>query len=220
MITISCPESLKSQFYQRIKEWKQERSDWTNTISRSKSKGDEKMGEVIDFEDEVLDEEESYMGSVNHSLVQVMIASLLVNYERFTVLTELSLDISQHDLSKYSIKAKNEIKPDICVYSNEIGFQEFDIVKMTEMPLLAIEILSPNQGTKELKDKMNVASSVTSFRAYFDLGVKSCWLVIPDAQLISVYAKQGGFRNFDMRDTEVVDEVMDIHLPIAKVFMR
>jgi len=157
------------------------------------------------------DDEESYMGSVNHSLAQVMIASLLVNDERFTVLTELSLDISQHDLSEYSIKAKDELKPDICVYSSEIGFQEFDIVKMTEMPLLAIEILSPTQGTKELKDKI---------RAYFDLGVKSCWLVIPDAQLISVYAKQGGFRNFDMRDTEVIDEVVDVRLPIAKVFGR
>jgi Uma2 family endonuclease len=151
------------------------------------------------------------MGSLNHSLAQVMIASLLVLDERFTVFTELSLDIKQHDLSKYDIKAKDEIKPDICLYSNEIGFQEFDILKMTEMPLLAIEILSPSQASKELKDNI---------RAYFDLGVKSCWLVIPDAQLISIYAKQGGFRNFDMRDTEVIDEVMDIHLPIQKVFGR
>ncbi len=159
---------------------------------------------------ELLEDEESDIGSVNHSLTQVMIASLLVNDERFSVLTELSLDISQHDLSKYGIKARDEIKPDICVYSNKIGFQEFDILKMTEMPLLAIEILSPSQGPKELKDKI---------RAYFDLGIKSCWLVIPDAQLISVYAKQGGFRNFDVQhDSELFDEVMDIHLPIAKVF--
>jgi len=167
------------------------------------------MGEVIEFENEVLDKEESDMGSINHSLAQVMIASLLVNDERFTILTELSLDISQHDFSKYGVKAKDEIKPDVCVYSNEIGYQESDIVRMTEMPLLAIEILSPTQGTKELKDKIH---------AYFDLGIKSCWLVIPDIQLISVYEKSGKFKNFDMSDTEVIDEVMDIHLPIQKVF--
>ncbi len=155
--------------------------------------------------------EDAIMGSVNHSLIQAMITSLLVNDERFTVFTELSLDVKPHDLSKYDIKAKDELKPDICWYSNEIGFQEFDILKMTEMPLLAIEILSPSQDTKELKDKI---------RAYFDLGVKSCWLVIPDVQLISIYAKQSGFKNFDMRDTEVIDEVMDIHLPIQKVFKR
>jgi len=166
------------------------------------------MGEIIEFEDEVIDDEESDMGSINHSLAQVMIASLLVNDERFTVLTELSLDISQHDFSKYGVKAK-ELKPDVCIYSNEVGYQESDIIKMTDMPLLAIEILSPTQGTKELKDKIH---------AYFDLGVKSCWLVIPDVKLISVYAKEGGFKNFDMSDTEVIDEVMDIRLPIQNVF--
>ncbi len=69
--------------------------------------------------------------------------------------------------------------------------------------------LCPPYFTKELKDKIH---------AYFDLGVRSCWLVIPDAQLISVYAKQGEFKNFDLRDTEVVDEVMDIHLSIQKLF--
>ncbi|OAD21500.1 hypothetical protein THIOM_002725 [Candidatus Thiomargarita nelsonii] len=37
--------------------------------------------------------------------------------------------------------------------------------------------------------------------AYFDLGVKSSWLVIPYVQLITVYAKPG--QNFDVQhDTE------------------
>jgi len=150
------------------------------------------------------------MGSYNHSWVQAALTSLLWNDERFTILTELSLDISQCDFTQYGVKAKDELKPDICAYPSENGFQEFDIIKMTNMPLLVIEILSPSQGTKELKDKV---------RAYFDLGVKSSWLVIPDVQLITVYAKPGQFKNFDVQhDTEVVDEVMDIHLPIAKVF--
>jgi len=164
------------------------------------------------FEDDVLDDEGSNMGSVNHSLTQAKITGLLVNDERFSVMTELSLDINQYDFSKYNIKAKDEVKPDICVYPSEVGLLESDLVKMTEMPLLAVEILSPSQGTKELKDKIQV---------YFELGVKSCWLVIPDVQLISVYAKQGQFKNFDVQhDTEVIDEVMDIHLPIAKVFRK
>jgi Uma2 family endonuclease len=164
---------------------------------------------VLFGENEVFENEGIDMGSINHSLTQAKLTSLLDDDERFTVLTELSLDISQYDFSKYGIKAKEEVKPDICMYSNDIGFQKFDIVRMTEMPLLVIEILSPSQGPKELKDKI---------RVYFDLGVKSCWLVIPDAQLISVYTKQGDFTNFDMRDNEVVDEIMDIHLPIPKIF--
>jgi Uma2 family endonuclease len=166
------------------------------------------MSELFD-ENEVFENKDINMGSVNHSIAQVKLASLLDGDDRFTVLTELSLDISQYDFSQYGVKAKDEVKPDVCVYSNEIGYQESDIIRMVDMPLLAIEILSPSQGTKELKDKIH---------AYFDLGVKSCWLVIPDAQLISVYAKQGDFTNFDMRDNEVVDEVMDIHLPIPKIF--
>jgi len=164
---------------------------------------------VLFGENEVFENEGVDMGSINHSLTQAKLTCLLGTDERFTVLTELSLDISKYDFSKYGIKAKEEVKPDVCMYSNDIGFQKFDIVRMTEMPLLVIEILSPSQGPKELKDKI---------RVYFDLGVKSCWLVIPDAQLISVYTKQGDFTNFDMRDNEVVDEVMDIHLPVQKIF--
>jgi Uma2 family endonuclease len=166
------------------------------------------MSEFFD-ENEVFENEGVDMGSINHSITQAKLACLLGIDERFTVMTELSLDISQHDISQYGVKAKDEVKPDVCVYSNEIGYQESDIIRMVDMPLLAIEILSPSQGTKELKDKIH---------AYFDLGVKSCWLVIPDIQLISVHTKQGSFTNFDRSDNEVVDKVMDIHLSIPKIF--
>ncbi len=166
------------------------------------------MSELFD-ENEVFENEGVDMGSINHSITQAKLTYLLSADERFTVMTELSLDISQHDISKYGVKAKDEIKPDVCVYSNEIGYQESDILRMINMPLLAIEILSPSQGIKELKDKIH---------AYFNLGVKSCWLVIPDVQLITVYSKQGDFTNFDISDNKVVDEVMDIHLPISKIF--
>jgi len=168
------------------------------------------MSELLD--DEVFDNEVLDMGSLNHSLAQARLTSLLDDDERFTVLTELSLDISEYDFSKYGIKAKDEVKPDVCLYSNNVDFQDLDIVKMSEPPSLAIEILSPSQGTKELKEKIYV---------YFELGVKSCWLVVPDAKLISVYAKPGQFKNFDeQHDNELLDEVMDIHLPIKKVFRK
>jgi len=169
------------------------------------------MGEVIDFEDEVLDDEGSDMGSVNHGITQARLAAALIDDERFSVITELSLDISQHDLSQYGIKAKDEIKPDVCLYPSSIDLQEFDVVKMTDMPLLAIEILSPSQGIPELKRKIH---------AFFELGVKSCWLVIPDVKTIYVYSQPTEYGIFAMDDTEVNDEVMDIHLPIAKVFRK
>ena len=166
------------------------------------------MSELLD--DEVLEDGESDMGSVNHGITQARLAAALIDDERFSVITELSLDISQHDLSQYGIKAKDEIKPDVCLYPNSIGLQELDVVKMTDMPLLAIEILSPSQGIPELKRKIH---------AFFELGVKSCWLVVPDVKLISVYTEPGQFKNFDeQHDSELFDDIMDIHLPIAKVF--
>jgi len=165
------------------------------------------MSELLD--NDVL--EESDMGSLNHSITQVRIASLLDDDERFTVLTELSLDISQHDFSKYGIKAKDEIKPDICLYSNTMDLQDIDILKMTEMPLLAIEILSPSQSLETLKNKLY---------AYFKLGVKSCWLALPSIETIDVYSQPKQHKTFDISDTEVIDEVMDLHLPIAKVFRK
>jgi len=168
------------------------------------------MSEVLNFEDDMLKDKEAGMGSLYHSATQAKLTCLLGVDERFTVMTELSLDISQHDFSQYGIKDKDELKPDVCLYPSDIGFPDRDIIKMTDMPLLVVEILSPSQGTKELKDKLY---------AYFDLGVKSCWLVIPDIQLITVYAKPGQFKNFDVQhDTELVDEILDMHLPIANVF--
>jgi Uma2 family endonuclease len=167
------------------------------------------MNELL--EDEVLDDEDSDMGSINHSIAQVRIASLLNNDERFTVMTELSLALSEQDFSRYGIKAKDEIKPDICLYPNTIDWQDIDILKMTEMPLLAIEILSPSQSLETLKNKVY---------AYFALGVKSCWLAIPSIEAIDIYSQPKQHRTFTMNDTEVIDEPLDIHLPIQKLFKR
>ncbi len=51
---------------------------------------------------------EDEMGSLNHSTVQANLAFLLKLSKKFAVMTELSLDISQHDLSKYDLDAKEE----------------------------------------------------------------------------------------------------------------
>ncbi|MDM8560222.1 Uma2 family endonuclease [Candidatus Parabeggiatoa sp. HSG14] len=167
------------------------------------------MSELL--EDEILESGDSNIGSINHSITQVRIASLLNSDERFTVMTELSLDINQQDFSQYGIKAKDEIKPDICLYPNTIDWQDIDIPKMIEMPLLAIEILSPSQSLEILKNKVY---------AYFSLGVKSCWLAIPSIEAIDIYSQPKQHRTFTMNDTEVVDELLEIHLPIQKVFRK
>lgn len=80
-------------------------------------------------------------GSLNHSAIQVNLAFLLKKLGAFSVYTELSLDTSTLDKTKY--KFKEEIKPDVCIYPKRGLSRPYDILKMTEMPILAIEILSP-----------------------------------------------------------------------------
>jgi Uma2 family endonuclease len=93
------------------------------------------------------------VGSLNHSIAQARLTGLLSNDERFTLAVELSLDISQIDMSQFGIKAKEELKPNVCCYPNSVGFKSDDILKMSEMPLLAIEILSPKQTIDDILAK-------------------------------------------------------------------
>ncbi|OAD19347.1 hypothetical protein THIOM_005024, partial [Candidatus Thiomargarita nelsonii] len=60
------------------------------------------MSEAIELDEY---QEESEMGSVNHSLAQGKLTGLLINDERFTVMPELSLDVSQRDLNPFGLKA-------------------------------------------------------------------------------------------------------------------
>ena len=140
----------------------------------------------------------------------------VINDDRFAVITELSLDTSQIDLSQFGLK--NELKPDICVYpisseqTKAVEKADTDIIKMTKMPDLAIEILSPTQSVNTLLRK---------FDALFVLGVKSCWLVMPALEEVRVFSAARSYKIFDVqRDTEVVDKVMTIQQPIQKIFQK
>lgn len=173
------------------------------------------MTELMEKEDEILENEILDMPSKNHSFTMGRITGLLFNDERFTVMPELSLDTSPIDLSQFKLKAKDELIPDICVYrelpDDPVDELDNDILKMTQMPELAIEIPSPKQGIEDI---------LLKFKAYFALGIKSCWLVIPSVKVIKIYSAQGN-KIFDIQhDTQVFDEIMDIRLPIQSIFAK
>jgi Uma2 family endonuclease len=150
------------------------------------------------------------MGSLNHSIAQARLTSQLSLEEKFTLAVELSLDVSQIDLTPFGLSIK-ELKPDICLYPKSIGYSKpRDIIKMLEVPLLTIEILSPTQSVDELLAKI---------QAYFAMGVKSAWLVMPAFESIMVYVSMTDFKLFDTkRDTEIIDNTLDIRLPLQKIF--
>ncbi len=171
------------------------------------------MNELI----EIKSEESQYVGSLNHSFTQAQLTSKLSSEERFTTYVELSLDVSQTDLTPYGLKTKEELKPDICLYEDTASDSpnpepSYDVLRVSQMPTLAIEIISPKQGIDDILSK---------FKAYFALGIKSCWLVTPAFEAITVYSGIKDFKIFDVRrDSEIVDDLLGIHLPLQKIFSK
>lgn len=136
------------------------------------------------------------VSSYNHAIVQVNLAVLLKGLQKYDVLAELSLDIQG-----------TEFRPDLCLYPRRGLVRPRDILRMTEMPLLAVEILSPKQGTDDILEK---------FEAYFGVEVLSCWLVDPAQEIVSVYRDLT--RHTVYSAGEIINEKIDIHLPFAQVF--
>jgi Uma2 family endonuclease len=153
---------------------------------------------------------EEKMPSRKHSFTMGRLTGLLFNDGRFTVMPELSLDTSQTDLKQFDLKAKDELIPDISLYPNEVDLGgPVDELKMKDMPLLVIEVLSPRQSMND---------TIAKFQAYFALGIKSCWLVMPAIKSITIYLQPNQYKTFGTNDSEIVDEIIDIRLPIQKIF--
>lgn len=154
-----------------------------------------------DQEEEEFDDE----GSYNHSLVQANLAHQFKLHSDYAVFIELSLDVSSLDLDIYTLG--DEVKPDLCLYSKRTLRIPRDILRMAEMPLLAVEILSPRQGTGTILEK---------FEAYFELGIQSCWLVDPLTQTVHVYHSSTERTTYASAD--VIDNTLNLQIPITAIF--
>jgi len=159
-------------------------------------------------------DDDSAMPSIKHSFVQTNIVGTLFNDRRFTTFVELSLDVSTFDVTPFGLKQKDELVPDVCVYREAPRVDEklgSDVVRVTHYLDLAIEVLSPTQAINELLKKIEV---------YFALKVQSCWLAIPALEAIWVFSNTNAYQTFDMNDSEVCDAVMDIQIPIQRLFRQ
>ena len=106
-----------------------------------------------------------------HSMIMGMIVYEIMKNEKFRAKPELSIVIDG-----------DEHIPDISVYKREKANygKKKDTVKVEEIPLLAIEILSPNQTIGNLYDKADI---------YLQAGIRSVWIVQPMAHTITVMAE-------------------------------
>lgn len=137
------------------------------------------------------------MPSKLHSIAQKKLILALHEFEPpYTVFSELTLQLDDRELT-----------PDLSIYeAQEIDFLH-DEVRLTEPPLLTMEIASPTQGIQALIDK-----------AHFLLnhGVQSCWLVQPQLRTITVYS--GDMESTTYSDGTVADPNLDIEVTIEDVF--
>ncbi len=135
--------------------------------------------------------------SYHHAYLSSNLIAALHQFKTYSVFSELTLQIEGKDYI-----------PDVCLYLKKpMNFAGGDILRMTELPLLAIEVLSPTQGTQEIIDK---------FKIYFAAGIKSCWLIIAPAQTVVVYASSEQAKTFS--SGELIDNVMSIQLPLKDIF--
>ncbi len=136
--------------------------------------------------------------SYHHSYVQSNLIAMLQKSRQFSIFSELSLQIEG-----------KEFVPDICVYPKRaINFADPDMVRVAELPLLAIEILSPSQTMMDAWQKIET---------YLTAGIKSCWLVQPSAMSVTVYAAPHQGQIFNTG--ELIDATVNIRLPLEEMFI-
>ncbi|OQY45165.1 MAG: hypothetical protein B6242_11080 [Anaerolineaceae bacterium 4572_78] len=138
------------------------------------------------------------MPSLVHSYIQAKLINILFDFKDYNIHSELTLTINGKDYT-----------PDVVIYpKNDISINfAKDVIKMTDMPKLAIEVLSPTQGVQEILDK---------FEVYFESGIKSCWLVQPFPSIITVCQSLTEKQVFSTGD--LMDKVLNIKFQMKKVF--
>ena len=164
--------------------------------------------EDVAFEQESLETKSDYEKERNkpipnklHSLLQNEITfRLRQSYDNdFDFFPELSLDTTPGST------------PDVCIYPKGGKLIRAEITaKESEMPITAIEILSPSQSLNDLTSKAR--------RLYFPKGVKSVWIVVPEFKAIHVMLPGDVNHYFD--SGMLKDPATDIEISIDKIFER
>ncbi len=139
------------------------------------------------------------MPSLNHARIQARLVRHLANAysEKYDILSELTID--------FPVKSA---VPDVSIYPITPADWQNDVIKQVEIPLLAIEILSPRQIFDDILDKIK--------KIYFPAGMRSVWVVLPSAQSVMIFEpnqKPKTFNSGIMRD-----EASGFEVDLDKIF--
>ncbi len=139
------------------------------------------------------------MPDKNHAIIQGRLNfRLTLKYgDKFSILPEIQLQLPTR-----------ERVPDLAIYPPLSFEADNNEIRMTQMPLCAIEILSEMQSLNELSKKCG---------EYFTAGIPSYWLVIPALTSIYVFHSRQDYTIFSYKD-RLVDTLLDIELDLGEIF--
>ena len=139
------------------------------------------------------------MPSKNHAIVQTnLVVQFAIKYpNKFRALSESSI-----------MDADKERVPDIGIFKQLAYTPGNDDIRVSETPIGVIEILSPKQALGDL---------VTKSVNYFEAGIQSYWLVLPDLKTIFVFDQPDEYEVYSKKQ-QLVDKVLDIKLELIDIF--
>jgi len=138
--------------------------------------------------------------SRNHSLVQTRLGFLLMrDYDaQFSIPSELELEFLP----------KNAV-PDLCIYPKmQVDFLEDDVIRMTNAPLTAVEILSPRQVLEDVVAKAR--------KQYFPNGVKSVWVILPSLKTVVIISPD--LKPTYFTEGKLFDPAINVSLLVSEIF--
>ena len=123
----------------------------------------------VDVEAEYVRERGKPLPGFKHSYCQANLIGQLLPNREFQTLSELNLDLGGW-----------RSVPDLCVFPRHMNDKIEDQIWVTEVPAIAVEIISPSQSLDDMFDKVNKLIAG---------GVPSVWLVLPAVGVISIFQK-------------------------------
>ena len=134
--------------------------------------------------------------SYYHAAINGTIITEANNTAKFRAFSELTLMIDGDDyIPNISVYKRHKLN----YHANE------DVLKMEEMPLIAIEVLSPSQNMNDL---------IAKAKLYLQAGIPSVWIVQPFAHTISVFTKNG----VKLYHDGVIEDLSGVKVELAAIF--
>lgn len=134
-----------------------------------------------------------------HGAIQAnLIIQIAIKYsDKFRIASEVLLDTQPCGST-----------PDVMLYPfGNLDYQN-DPSRRQDAPLLSIEIQSGSQSTKDMTSKLE---------PYFSFGIKSCWIVIPELQAVTVYDSPYHYNFFHEKEI-IKDSIIGIEILVEKIF--